>query len=461
MQSSGNLVHVAGFLFLRMKLFFRILGPLLIVVGAVSLARYFINTKPEPRTFAMPPEVTKVDATRLKPDTFQIFLETQGTVRPRTMSNLVPEVSGRIIEISPNFREGAFFEKNEILVFLDPLNYETALVISKSNLAQANTVLKEETVRGQQAVQNWKRLGKTGTPSEMVARKPQLLEAEARLRAAEAEVKQAERDLQRTQVKAPFAGRIVEQNVDVGQFVSSNTQLGRAFSTDVMEVRFPLTNRQLSFVDLPEAYRGESSAASENAPEVLISGRIGRDAGQWSGKVVRVDSLIDEASRQLFVVAEVKDPYRRDDDRPVLPLKIGMFVDGLVEGELLENVFVLPREAVRVGGEVIVIDEENSIRRQKVEPVWSDDSKVVVPLEGAGLKSGDVVCLTPLAYPANGAKVLPTIDGVTPAVEQPAGGTFGKGGKGGKGKGGKGKGAPKGDSAVGKETSKSKSGGKS
>jgi len=443
-----------------MKLIFRLLGPLIIVAGAVLLARHFIITKPEPRKFEMPPQVTKVEATRLKAETFQVFLETQGTVRPRTMSNLIPEVSGRIVKISPDFREGGFFEKEDVLVYLDPLNYETALVIAESNLAQANTALKEEQVRGEQAVQNWDRLGKSGIPSEMAARKPQLLEAEARLRAAEAEVVRAKRDLERTQVKAPFAGRIVEQNVDVGQFVSSNTQLGRAFATDVMEVRFPLTNRQLSFVDLPEAYRGESAASPENAPEVLISGRIGRDTGQWSGTVVRVDSLIDEASRQLFVVAEVKDPYRRQDDRTVMPLKIGMFVDGLVKGELLENVFVLPREAVRVGGEVIVIDEENSIRRQKVEPVWSEDDKVVIPAEGGGIKVGDVVSLTPLAYPANGAKVLPTIDGITPAVEEPSEGIYGKG-KGGKGKGGKSKGGPGDEAPLSKESSKGEAGEKS
>ncbi len=446
-----------------MKLLVRILGPLIIVVGAVFLARHFILTKPEPRTFEAPPQVTKVDATRLKPGTFQVFLDTQGTVRPRTMSNLIPEVSGRVIEISPNFREGGFFEKGEVLVHLDPLNYETALVVAESNLAQARRALREEEVRGEQAVQNWERLGKSGSPSDMAARKPQLAEAQANLRATEAEVERAKRDLERTKVKAPFAGRIVEQNVDVGQFVSSNTQLGRAFSTDVMEVRFPLTNRQLSFIDLPEAYRGDDSGETQNAPEVLISGRIGRNAGQWAGKVVRVDSLIDEASRQLFVVAEVNDPYRRQDDRPVMPLKIGMFVDGLVKGELLENVFVLPREAVRVGGEVILINEANEIRRQKVEPLWSDTDKVVIPAEGAGLKAGEVICLTPLSYPANGAKVLPTIDGITPAVEQPPGGMMGKGGKGGKGKGGKGKGAPSPESerAASKEPAKSDSGEKS
>lgn len=420
-----------------MKLLFRILAPIAIVFGAFMLAKYFVDSRPEPRKFSAPPQITKVEGTRLKPENHQVFLETQGTVRPRTMSNLVPEVSGRIISISPNFREGGFFEADEVLVTLDPVNYETAIVVAESSVAQSTTALREEEVRGEQAIANWRRLGKSGEPGDLAARRPQLREAQARLKAAEAELIRAQRDLERTKIRAPFAGRIVEQNVDVGQFVSSNTQLGRAFSTDVMEVRLPLTNGQLQFVSLPEAYRDDASGEQKSGPEVLITGRMGREVSQWAGKIVRVDSLIDEASRQLFVVAEIADPYRKQESGGSVPLKIGMFVDGLVKGDLLEDVFVLPRQAVRVGGEVIVIDENYEIRRQKVDPIWSENERVVIPAEGGGLNPGDVVCLTPLAFPADGAKVLPTIDGEAPEIKDAP--TLGKGGKG-KGKGGKGKG---------------------
>lgn len=434
-----------------MKLVFRIFAPLLIVAAALWLAVVMIRSRPEPRKFSMPPQITKVEATRLQPESFQVFLETQGTIRPRTTTTLVPEVNGRIIEVAPNFRDGRFFRKDEVLVRLDPINYETQLIVAESNVAQEKVALQEEIVRGEQAVANWKRLGKSGTPSELAARKPQLAEAQARLRAAEAEVRQAQRDLERTEIKAPFNGRIIEQNVDVGQFVSSNTQLARAFATDVMEVRLPLTNRQLSFVDLPN---GRAAGDAESAPgaEVLVETIIGRDRGQWAGRIVRVDSAIDESSRQLFVVAEIDDPYGRQSASDAPELKIGLFVDALVKGEMLSNVFVLPRQAVRVGGEVIVIDEENRIRRQKVEAVWSEDDKVIVPADGGGLSPGDVVCLTPLAYPANGALVFPTIDGITPEIEQPVAGGFprgkGKGGKGEKGKaGGKKRAEPEGETS--------------
>jgi RND family efflux transporter MFP subunit len=428
-----------------MKLAFRIFAPLLIVAGAAWLARHFIVTDPEPKTFAAHPQVAKVEATRLQPTEFQVLLETQGSVRPRTTSTLVPEVSGRIIKVSPNFREGGFFGAGETLLEIEPVNYETALVIARSAVAEAERALQEERARGEQAIENWRRLGKRGEPSELAARKPQLAEAEARLLAAKAEVEQANRDLERTRIKAPFAGRVVEQMVDVGQFVSSNTQLGRAFATDVMEVRLPLTNRQLSFIDLP-AGSIDGEVGEEEGPEVLITGRIGQNSEQWTGHVVRVDSSIDESSRQLFVVAEVKDPYHLREGEVSPLLKIGMFVDALVEGDLLKNVFVLPREAVRIGGEVVLIDEENRIRRQKVDPIWTENEKVVVPVEGAGIEPGDVLCLTPLTYPVDGAPVIPTIDGITPEIEQPGG----PGGmpitRDGKGKG-KGKGRSKGESA--------------
>ena len=422
-----------------MKLLIRILLPILILAGAAWGAWQFIQLKPEPHSFDVPPQVTKVEATRLKPQSFQVFLETRGTVRPRTTTDLIPEVSGRIVEISPHFREGGFFEKDEILLRIDRLNYETAKTIAESSAAQARAALREEEVRGQQALQNWKRLGKGGQPSEMVLRKPQLAEAKARLAAAEAEIVKAERDLERTEIRAPFAGRILEQNVDVGQYVSPGTVMGRAFATDVMEVRLPLTNQQLAFADLPESFRGEEENAQKKGPEVLVTSKVGRAESQWSGRVVRVDSALDESSRQLFVVAEVEDPYRRrtgqnGSNGPAL--KIGMFVDATVKGVELENVFVLPRGAVRVGGEVILIGPDNRIRRQTVEPIWSErDNVVVEATEDGGLKPGDVLCLTPLAYPANGALVLPTIDGVAPTVEFPEGRGPGMRGKSKKGKG--------------------------
>lgn len=407
-----------------MVTFLRILIPVLFLGGASLGTWWLVKTKPEPMQRPIPVAVTQVEATRLKPTDYPVAVETRGVVRPRTSTTLIPEVSGQVIEITPEFREGSFFEKGDLLLRIDPLNYETAIAIAESNVAQARTALAEEKIRSEQALENWKRLGKSGQPSDLVLRKPQLAEMEARLRASESELKKAERDLERTEVRAPYPGRVLTQSVDVGQYVSPGTELARIFAVDVAEIRLPLTSRQLDFVDLPVAYRGEKT--DEPGPAVLLRAEIGGDSETWKGQVVRVEGAIDERSRQLFVVAQVDDPYAHNaGDRP--PLKIGLYADAVVEGKVLDDVFVLPRAAVRAGGEVIVIDSENKIVRQPVKTVWSDRENVVIPGKDGGLNEGDIICLTPLAFPANGAPVSPIIDGVGPTTE--LGGRPEKGGK--------------------------------
>lgn len=416
-----------------MNLAARIIVPLIIAGGAGFGAWWLISTKPEPRQYPpSPPTATRVEATRLKAGSYPVVLETRGVVMPRTETSLIPEVSGRIIEISHSFREGGFFEAGDLLAKIDPLDYETAVVIAESNVAQAKTALEEERARGLQALENWKRLGKKGEPSELVLRKPQFEEMEARVKAAGAEVRKAKADLERTQIKAPYAGRILTQNVDVGQYVSPGIEMARLYAVDYVEIRLPLTNQQLSFADLPEAFRGEEEQAVDG-PEVLLRAKLGGKEHTWPGKVIRVEGAIDERSRQLFIVAQVDDPYRKSDNETP-PLKIGLFVEALVEGKELQDVFVLPRAAVRAGGDVILIDDKNEIRRQKVETLWSDRDSIVIPSKGAGLEEGQVVCVTPLAFPADGARVTPTIDGVAPETEL-TGRRPGKGKPGGKGGG--------------------------
>ena len=143
-----------------MKLALRILLPLIIIGGAVWTAKWLIGSKPDPGKRPKFEQITSVEATRLAPESYQVFLNTRGAVRPRTTTTLIPEVSGRVVEIAHGFREGGFFEKDEVLLKIDPIDYETAIIIQKSAVAQAERALSEENIRGNQAAENWKRLGK-------------------------------------------------------------------------------------------------------------------------------------------------------------------------------------------------------------------------------------------------------------------------------------------------------------
>ena len=185
-----------------MKRFLRATLPLVIIGGCGFLAWWFISHRPQPQTMEMPPPVVRVEATALKKTSFPVKVRSQGTVQPRTQSSLLPEVSAKVIEVSPSFRPGGFFDTGEVLLRLDPVDYETAVVIAKATLAQAEVTLAEEKTKAEQARANWRTLGKSGEPSALALRLPQVAKAEADVASAAAQIAKAERDLERTIIRA-------------------------------------------------------------------------------------------------------------------------------------------------------------------------------------------------------------------------------------------------------------------
>lgn len=385
--------------------------PIVILIACVGLARYLMSTREEPERRTPPSAAFQVEAARLIPQSYTVEVRTRGTVRPLTETVLIPEVSGKVTEVSPSLREGGFFQAGDLLLKIDPLNYETASAVMAGRVASARAALAQEEARSGQALENWERLGKTGDPGTLVRREPQLAEAEALLAAAQAELAKAERDLERTEIRAPYNGRALDRMVDVGQFVGTGTELARIFATDEVEVRLPLTNDQLAFIDLREPAPGEANIP--DGPAVTLEGEIGGKTASWQGRLVRVSGAIDEATRQLFVTAQVDDPYvPRTDGTP--PLKIGLYVEAVISGETLENVYVLPRASVRAGNEVLTIDTENRLHRTAVTPLVATETEVVVPAAGA-LADAHLLCLTPLAFPAENALVQPVTGAETDA----------------------------------------------
>jgi RND family efflux transporter MFP subunit len=339
----------------------------------------------------------------------QIKARSQGAVQPRTRSTLLPEVSGKIIEINAAFRPGGFFNKDEVLMKLDPVDYETAIIVAKAAQAQAEVTLVEEKARAEQARENWKAMGRAGEPSALVERAPQVMQAEADIASAKARVLKAERDLERTVIRAPYAGQVLEQSADLGQFVTQGTTLGRIFAVDYVEIRLPLPERESQFLDLPQPFRDQPAGES---PKVALKTTVAGKPVLWEGRIVRVESSLDEQTRQATAVAQVIDPYtRRADGAP--PLTIGSFVEAEIAGQTLDNVYVIPRNAVRAGNEIILIDRpKNTLRRMSVEPLMSTEKHIVISADAAKApKEGDVLCLTPIPFPADGARVIPTIDG--------------------------------------------------
>jgi RND family efflux transporter MFP subunit len=374
--------------------------PILVMIIAVTVSYGVIVSKSKPQRRAVRSIPTTVEVMALEKSDFQIWVQSQGTVTPRTESTLVPEVPGRVTGIFPAFREGSFFEAGQELLQIDPSDYQIAVIVAQSNVAGKELALAEEQAKVKQAARNWERLGDGGHPSDLVLRKPQLVLARAAVSSAQALLRKAKLDLERTLIRAPYAGRVLEQNADLGQHVSPGTTLARIYAVDYAEVRLPLSGEQLQFIDIPEQFRGQTEQPAV-FPQVEFSTTQGRQHNLWQGSIVRAEGAYDTRSRRLSVVGLVDNPYVKTDEN-VPPLKVGQFVEARIKGKLLQGVFVIPRSALRDNSHLMIVGNKGRLEIRQVELLWRGAEQVVIR---DGLKEGEWLSITPVQHAVNGLQV--------------------------------------------------------
>lgn len=366
-----------------------VLLPLVIILGFVALMMLIISLNEKPEEKRRPFNTLAVLAEVAVTDDVQLRVNTQGEARPRVEIDLVPEVGGKITRVSPKFIEGGIFNKGDILFQIDTRNFDVAVIRAEATVARAQQVLIREEAEAEVARQDWEDLGQ-GAPSDLTLRKPQMAEARAGLQSAEADLQNAKNQLARTSVRAPFNGRVRSKTSDLGQFVSPGSRMGRIFSTDIVEVRLPLTDDDLSKVDLPIAYVAKDRAS---APDVKLSVVIGGQRQVWTGKIMRTDSTYDTQTRALFAIAEVFDPYGKGASSNGVPLAPGLFVDAEVAGKTFENVIVIPRDGLRPENKVFVAKDDGTAIIK--EPIVLDTNAKFAYVS-AGLSEGDLVILSPV-----------------------------------------------------------------
>ena len=389
-----------------MRVLFRVLRiilPLAVLAIAGLAAMTMIRNRPEVETqpLRIEPPGIRVHVVQLEDVTLSVT--SQGTVRPRTETQLVPEISGRVTSIAPSFAEGGFFEAGDVLVTIDPFDYQQALISARSQLAQSRLRLAQEDAEAEVAQREWQELGR-GDPRDLTLRKPQLDDARAAVAAAEANLVRAERDLERAEIRAPYAGRVRRKSVDVGQFVTIGNAIATIYGVDAAEIRLPLPDDELAYLDLPLSYRG---AQNRRGPRVNVRTSFAGATYTWDGRVVRTESEIDPVSRMVHVVAEVRDPYTPGADSSRPPLAVGMYVEAEIEGREFRQLAVLPRVAIRGQAQVLVIDDEDRVRFRDIEVFRSTVESVYV---ATGLEPGERVAISTIDSPTEGMLVQVTTD---------------------------------------------------
>ena len=379
---------------MRKKTFFHLLLVLLLLSVGIGGALYLLHTKPKLKKRKLRPHPPLVRVKEISPQSYRIKIEGFGTVYPLRTGQIVPEVAGRVLYVSPRLVAGGRFKKGELLLRIDPRDYEAALALAKAELEEARRQLAQIEAEAQAARTEWYEILRHKTPpSPLVLKEPQLEAAKARVLAAEAKVKKAALDLARTEIKAPFDGVVIEADVEVGQYVSLGMVLGKIYDASAVEVRVPLEAKFLPWLKIPGFNtRGEGSRA-------LVFVRLGEREENWPGRIVRAAAKADEKTRLLDLFVRVKDPFRRHPS--LLP---GFFARVELWGQEYSGVFVLPRKALHLeeGRWIVWVVEEGRLARREVEVLYFGREEALLR---QGLKAGDQVVLSRLAGPFPGMKV--------------------------------------------------------
>ncbi|MGJ8682165.1 efflux RND transporter periplasmic adaptor subunit [Paraglaciecola sp.] len=388
-------------------------GILLITAVAANL---ILNNPPQNRRGGPPntPQLT-VDIQPLIPQEFTVVVDSYGTIQPTTQSALVAQVSGEIIYVSPAFRNGGFFNKGDVLVKLDQRDYLANVKIAEAGLLTAQQNLLEEQANSKQAAIDWQRLGNGKEPSDLVLRKPQLESAKARLLSAEASLSRAQLGLERTEIKAPYDGRVLAQLVDFGQVIPNNSKVAEIYSTDSVEIRLPINNNDIDLVNFPEDFKSAKNKPTlQNAIEARFTSSLTKNQ-DWLGHVVRTEAAIDSNSQQLYIVAQIAEPYNAD-IHPGTSIKIGQYVSAEVQGKTIQDAIIINNSSIYQGSYVYLV-ENGILLRRDIEIRWQNDHQAIVE---SGLVAGETLVTTPLGQVSSGTPVI--ISGEKPNRTRPKSG---------------------------------------
>ncbi|BFT30497.1 efflux RND transporter periplasmic adaptor subunit [Alteromonas sp. D210916BOD_24] len=366
--------------------------PLIIIIVAFVVAAIMINARKPPEQVPVEIPAFLVDAEAVSAEQVNFIVKSQGNVVPRNKTVLSAQVSGQVISLSDSFMAGGTFKKGDVLATLEQDDYKTDLKLAEAELAQAQAALQEEIARGKVAEQEWRSVNNVAPP-ELGLRKPQLAKEQANVKAAEAKLERAKRNLARTNITAPYNGIVVERNIDLGQFAATGSTIGTIYSTDTAEVRLPITDSDLMFINI--------AGQSQQGAGVSLTAAVGGVKRHWQGKLVRSEGVLDMGSRVVYAVVEVTDPYNVNATHPA-PLRFGQFVEAEITSRQNENLMVIPRSILRLDNTVLTVNDNREIEIKPVEIARTTAKEVFIR---SGLDEGNLVVTSAVPNPYNGMKV--------------------------------------------------------
>lgn len=340
-----------------------VLTPILIILVAIFVLILMGIMAPKPAKKPVEIKAPLVEAVDLEKSDVAFTISSQGSVLPRTETTLISEVSGSIVSVSEKFQVGGFFKKGEEILRIDDIIYEVAFLKAESQLESAKAELEQENARGEQAKEEWLLTGKAIDKAPSLAlRIPQLQQARANVKSAEANFKEAKTKLERTRILAPYDAMVKAKQVDIGQYVTTGSAMATTFAIDYAEVRLPVKQRDVEFLNLPKVNR-----VSDEASAVNIYYESNGQKHAWSSTLIRYEGVVDMSSRVHYVVAQLNDPYSVLEQKQSGELRVGTFVKADITGKTVNGLLSIPRDAVHGANTLYLIDNENKLHIQPID----------------------------------------------------------------------------------------------
>lgn len=357
--------------FKQSKLAKRVGTILLILLGGLLVAGLLIALQPKAPKVKAHRVAAPVSILELSPETKQAEVRGFGTVTPFRELPIRPQVSGTIVEIAPSFQQGGRIQKDELLFKVDPRDYEIALQEATAQLERALFELKLEEGNQLVAKREWELLkeglGRASVLSEELAlRKPHLRDKKAQVEAARSAVRKAELDLERTKVLAPFNAVVIDEDIEIGRYVSPQENVSTIAATDLFQIEVQISRAELQWI--PELLEGKNAAIPAIVYQRVQDGVVARR----EAKAIRLLGDVDTAGRMARVLVLVENPLEVGADADAqLPLLIGSYVEVALQGKQIEKIYVVPRKAIREGNELWLVSDKNTLHSVSVKTIFS------------------------------------------------------------------------------------------
>ena len=386
----------------------RIIGPFVVVVVTLLVVIGLVRTAPEPEVGEAVTNRIGVYIERATRTGARAEVTVYGEVRPRVQIDVISEVSGRVTGVSSRFTEGGSVMAGDALLTIEDRDYVVAVSEARARLAARRLELEQALADADVA---WQQLAREVNPSDLALRKPQIAQARAGVQAAELSLSRAESDLSRTKISLPFDARITQTMVDEGQYVGAGRTVASVFSTDVAEVRLPLTDADIAALGVPIGFEAPEGAGLP----VQLSTDVAGATRRWSGQLVRLDASLDPRTRSTFGTVEVADPFDiADGDMPMAP---GLFVAAEIEGRTLADVLAIPAAGLRAGGRVFIMNDDDIL---EIRSVIVAHATARMAYLSSGVSEGDRVIVSPIRNPVEGM-ALSAIEEAAEPVQLSAG----------------------------------------